>query len=444
MDDSLIGLGGYMMTALDISWIGALCGLALAIIFILFKLAPTYSLIIGAIVGAFIGGADFTETISILVSGTQSVQGTVIRIIAAGVFAGVMMESGAAETIAKVIVDKLGGTKAMLSLALATMIITAVGVFIPVAVLIVAPIALSVGNKMGYSKIAILLALSGGGKAGNIISPNPNTIAAAGGFDLDVNQVMIGGLIPAIFGIAVTVIVASIIKRKGTKVTDEEVEELEKSNSTDLPGLSKALITPVIAIILLMISPIGSMLGIEGLAKLNIDSLFILPFAAIVGTLALGKGKDLLNYCTAGLDRMTPTILIIIGAGAIGGLITASDLPQQVVALVEASGISGTFLAPIAGILMAAATASTSTGVILATGSFSEAILDTGVAPMAAAVMTHTGATVIDHLPHGTYFHVTRNAMNMSMADRMKVVGYESIVGITMATIAIILFGFVL
>ncbi|MFC7678867.1 GntP family permease [Paenibacillus sp. GCM10028914] len=433
-----------MEAALEISWMGALAGLALAIILILFRLAPTYALILGAIVGGFIGGANFSEVISILISGTQSVQGTVIRIIAAGVFAGVMMESGAAGTIAKVIVDKLGGTKAMLSLALATMVITAVGVFIPVAVLIVAPIALSVGHKMGYSKVALLVALSGGGKAGNIISPNPNTIAAAGGFELDVNQVMIGGLVPALFGVVVAVLIASFIKYKGTKVTDLEAAELEKTSTTDLPPLSKALVAPVIAIILLMISPLGSMLGIDFLASLKIDSLFILPFAGVVGSLALGKSKEIINYCTAGLNRMTPTILIIIGAGAIGGLITASTLPAEVVALVEASGISGVFLAPIAGVLMGAATASTSTGVILATGSFSGAILNTGVAPLSAAVMTHAGATVIDHLPHGTYFHVTRNAMGMSMKDRMKVVLYESMVGLTMTIVAVVLFGFIL
>ncbi|RAU91418.1 GntP family permease [Paenibacillus sp. YN15] len=432
------------MTPLVISWFGALIGLLLAILLILFKLAPTYSLILGAIVGAFIGGADFAQAVSIVISGTQSVMGTVVRIIAAGVFAGVMMESGAAEAIAKTIVDKLGGTKAMLSLALATMIITAVGVFIPVAVLIVAPIALSVGNKMGYSKVALLVALSGGGKAGNIISPNPNTIAAAGGFKLDVNQVMLGGLVPAIFGVIVAVLIASMIKYKGTKVTDAEAAELEKVSSTNLPSLGKALATPIIAIVLLMISPIGSMLGVEALAKLKIDSLYILPFAGIVGTLALGKGKKILDYCSSGLNRMTPTILIIIGAGAIGGLITASSLPSEVVSLVQASGLSGTFLAPIAGILMAGATASTSTGVILATGSFSNAILNTGVAPLSAAVMTHAGATVIDHLPHGTYFHVTRNAMGMSMKDRMKVVMYESIVGLTMTIVAVILYGFIL
>lgn len=432
------------MTPLVISWYGALIGLLLAILLILFRLAPTYSLILGAIAGAFIGGADFAQAVSIVISGTQSVMGTVVRIIAAGVFAGVMMESGAAESIAKTIVDKLGGTKAMLSLALATMIITAVGVFIPVAVLIVAPIALSVGNKMGYSKIALLVALSGGGKAGNIISPNPNTIAAAGGFKLDVNQVMLGGLIPAICGLIVAVIIASLIKYKGTKVTDAEAAELEKVSSTNLPSLSKALATPIIAIVLLMISPIGSMLGVDALAKLKIDSLYILPFAGIVGTLALGKHKKILDYCTSGLNRMTPTILIIIGAGAIGGLITASSLPAEVVSLVNASGLSGIFLAPIAGILMAGATASTSTGVILATGSFSNAILNTGVAPLSAAVMTHAGATVIDHLPHGTYFHVTRNAMGMSMKDRMKVAMFESLVGLTMTAVAIILYGFIL
>ncbi|MEK6455750.1 GntP family permease [Caldifermentibacillus hisashii] len=432
------------MEAIHISWIGALSGLLLAIIFILFKLSPTYSLILGAIAGAFIGGASFSDSVSILISGTQSVMGTVVRIIAAGVFAGVMMESGAAETIAKVIVDKLGGTKAMLSLALATMIITAVGVFIPVAVLIVAPIALSVGNKMGYSKVALLVALSGGGKAGNIISPNPNTIAAAGGFNLDVNQVMLAGFVPAVFGVIVTVLLASRIKFKGTKVTDLEVAELEKANTTNLPSFLKALITPIIAIVLLMISPVGSILGVDFLANLKIDSLFILPFAAVVGSIALGKKKQILDYCSAGLDRMTPTILIIIGAGAIGGLITASNLPEKVVSLVEASGISGVFLAPIAGTLMAAATASTSTGVILATGSFSQAILNTGVAPLSAAVMTHAGATVIDHLPHGTYFHVTRNAMNISMKDRMTVALYESIVGLTMTIVATILYGFIL
>lgn len=429
------------MEGLTISWIGALAGLAIAIILILRKLNPVYALFLGAIVGALIGGANLEQTVNVLVSGTQSVMGTVLRVLAAGVLAGVMMESGAAETIAQAIVKKFGGGKAILALALATMIITAVGVFIPVAVLIVAPIALSVGNKMGISKIALLLALSGGGKAGNIISPNPNTIAAARGFNLDLSNVMLAGLVPAICGLIVTVIVASLLKNKGVKVADEEAVDHEIDTSK-YPTLGKAIVAPLVAVVLLMINPIGSISGIDALANFKVDAMYILPIAGIIGMLAMGQGKKILEYTASGLNKMTATVLILIGAGGIAGLISASDLSAQVVGLIEASGISGTFLAPIAGILMAAATASTSTGVILATGSFGEAILNMGTAPLAAAVMVHTGATVIDSLPQGNYFHVTAGAMKMSIKQRMGLIPYEAIVGGTMTIIATLIYGF--
>ncbi|WP_018886863.1 GntP family permease [Paenibacillus massiliensis] len=431
------------MEGLMIGWYGALAGLALAIILILKKLNPVYALFLGAITGALIGGANLEETVGVLVSGTQSVIGTVLRVLAAGVLAGVMMESGAAETIAQAIVKKFGGSKAILALALATMLITAVGVFIPVAVLIVAPIALSVGNKMGISKLALLVALSGGGKAGNIISPNPNTIAAARGFELDLSHVMLAGLLPAVFGLAVTVIVASLLKKKGTMVSGDEAQYSENENN-DYPPLGRAIVAPLVAIVLLMINPIGSLSGIELLSNMKVDALYILPIAGIIGLLAMGKGNKMLEYSASGLNKMTATVLILIGAGGIAGLIAASDLSTQVVALIEGSGIAGTFLAPISGILMAAATASTSTGVILATGSFGQAVLNMGTPPLAASVMVHTGATVIDSLPQGNYFHVTADSMKMSIKQRMGVVPYEAIVGGTMTIVATVVYGFLL
>ncbi|URJ47930.1 SLC13 family permease [Paenibacillus polymyxa] len=431
------------MEGLTISWIGALAGLAIAIILILRKLNPVYALFLGAIVGSLLGGANLEQTISVLISGTQSVMGTVIRVLAAGVLAGVMMESGAAETIAQAIVKKFGGSKAILALALATMIITAVGVFIPVAVLIVAPIALSVGNKMGISKLALLLALSGGGKAGNIISPNPNTIAAARGFNLDLSHVMLAGVVPAICGLIMTVLVASMLKTKGVKVSDKDIMDSDVDTSK-YPALGRAIVAPLVAVILLMINPIGSISGIEALSNFKVDAVYILPIAGIVGMLAMGQGRNILKYSASGLNKMTATVLILIGAGGIAGLISASNLSAQVVGLIEASGVSGTFLAPLAGILMAAATASTSTGVILATGSFGEAILNMGTTPLAAAVMVHTGATVIDSLPQGNYFHVTADSMKMSIKQRMGLIPYEAIVGGTMAIVATLMYGFLL
>ncbi len=435
--------GGILVSTLILPWWGALLGLAVAIILILRKLNPVYSLMLGAIIGCLIGGANLAETINVLIQGSQSVMGTILRVIAAGMLAGVMMESGAADTIARAIVDKLGDRLALLSLAVATMVITGVGVFIPVAVLIVAPIALEVGKRMDISKLALIVALSGGGKAGNIISPNPNTIAAAKGFGLELSQVMIADFIPAVIGLIATVLVATLIKNKGTKVLDEDLVNLTQTTDVkNLPSLGFALVTPVLAIILLLLNPIGSICHIKLLTELNLDAMYVLPIAAVIGAIAMKKSNFLKSYAKSGLERMTDVVMILIGAGMIGALITSSNLPAEIIGLIKASPVSGVFLAPISGLLMAAASASTSTGVILATGSFSKAILDFGVSPVAAAAMVHTGATVIDHLPHGNYFHVTANAMHMEIKERSRAIFYETIVGLSMTIIATVMYGF--
>lgn len=425
-----------------ISWWGALIGLALAIYLILKKLNPVYSLMLGAIIGALLGGASLTGTIDILVKGEQSVMGTVLRVLVAGMLAGVMMESGAAETLARTIVDKLGDRMAILSLALATMVITAVGVFIPVAVLIVAPIALEVGRRMHISKLALLVALSGGGKAGNIISPNANTIAAAKGFGLELSQVMIADFIPAVVALIVTVIVARLLVKKGDAVMEADLGDMVDSDTGNLPTLGQAVVTPILAIVLLLLNPIGQVAHLTLLTKVNLDATYVLPFAAIVGALVMKKGRELRDYARVGMTRMTDVVLILIGAGAIGATITSSNLPQLLIKGVEASHMPGVLLAPISGILMAAATASTSTGVILATGSFAKAILGFGVAPLAAAAMVHTGAIVIDQLPQGNYFHVTANAMHMDLRQRSQGILYEAMVGGSAMLTATILYGF--
>lgn len=331
--------------------------------------------------------------------------------------------------------------KAILSLALSTMVITAVGVFIPVAVLIVAPIALSVGKSTGISKLSLLIALSGGGKAGNIISPNPNTIAAANGFDLPLSDVMIAGFIPAVFGLITAVVLANIMRNKGSMVKETDLVE---EQTKELLPLKKALIAPVLAIVLLLLNPIGAVLNISFIKSLNIDALYILPFASVVGTIAIGQTKQLAFYASSGLKRVTDTVLILIGAGAIAGLISVSDLSTQIVHLISVMGISGTFLAPISGILMGLAVGSTSTAVILATGSFGPAILDMGTSSLSAAVMVHTGATVIDSVPQGNYFHITAQSMNMTIKERIRVIPYEMCVGGVMTIVATILYGFIL
>lgn len=425
-----------------IHWSGAIIGLAVAIILIFKKINPVYALFGGAIIGGLVGGASLDQTTQIIINGTGSVMGAVVRVLASGILAGILIESGAAEKIAETIVEKLGEEKALLAIALATMVITAVGVFIAVSVIIVAPIAISVAKKIGLSKSSILLAMIGGGKSGNIISPNPNTIAVAKGFNLELAQVMINGIIPAIVGLIVTYFVSKLLSQKGEMI-QKETQVLKKESNTK-PTFARAMVAPIVAIILLGINPVGSILHIGFLEAIKIDSMIILPVAGLIGLAAMGQFNKVIEYTASGLNKMTGTAVILIGAGAIAGIISNSNLSQVVVQCIQGVGIPGVFLAPISGILMAAATASTSTAAIVAAGSFGEAILSMGVAPLNAAIMVHAGAMAIDHLPHGNFFHATADSVKMNISERMKLVPYESIVGGAMTIAATIVYGFIL
>ena len=204
----------------QITTIGALIGLFVAIILIIRKVQPAYSLILGALVGGLIGGASLQSTVDVMIGGAKDIMPAILRIVTSGVLAGVLIQTGAAAKIADQIIKTLGEKRALFALALSTLILTSVGVFVDVAVITVAPIALAVGKKLDYSKIVVLLAMVGGGKAGNIISPNPNTIAASENFGVELSSLMAANIIPAIVGLIVTVVLATLLakKNKGEKI----------------------------------------------------------------------------------------------------------------------------------------------------------------------------------------------------------------------------------
>ena len=386
-------------------------------------------MLVGALVGGLIGGADLSQTVSLMIGGAQGITTAVMRILAAGVLAGVLIESGAANSIAETITNKLGETRALLALALATMILTAVGVFVDVAVITVSPIALALARRSDLSKAAILLAMIGGGKAGNIMSPNPNAIAAADTFHLPLTSVMMAGIIPALFGLILTYFLAKRLINKGSKVTDKEVIVLETQN---LPSFLTALVAPLVAILLLALRP---------LFDIKVDPLIALPLGGLIGALCMGKLRNINSYAINGLSKMTPVAIMLLGTGALAGIIANSGLKEVLIQGLEHSGLPSYILAPISGALMSLATASTTAGTAVASNVFSSTLLELGISSLAGAAMIHAGATVFDHMPHGSFFHATGGSVNMDIKERLKLIPYESAVGLMMTIVSTLIFG---
>lgn len=412
---------------IEITTLGALIGLIIAICLIIAKVQPTYSLILGALLGGIIGGASLVDTVNIMVSGAKDIISSVLRIITSGILAGVLIKTGSAKKIADVIVSKLGYKMAIVAISISAMILCAVGVFIDITVITVAPIALAIGQKTNTNKMAVLLAMIGGGKAGNVISPNPNTISVSENFNVDLTSVITANIIPAIVGLIVTILVAKIISSKNAEpITNADLSE---DSDEKLPSFISAIIGPLVVIILLSLRPI---------ANISIDPLIALPVGGIVCAIVTKNGKNMRDYFNFGLSKVMPVAVLLIGTGTIAGIIKNSNLQTDVIALLNATNMPILLLAPISGILMAGATASTTAGATIASSTFSSAILESGIPAVSGGAMVHAGATVIDSLPHGSFFHATAGAVNTNFSNRLKLIPFEALVGLSITITSVI------
>jgi GntP family gluconate:H+ symporter len=331
-----------------------------------------------------------------------------------------LVKTGAATTIAKSIIRALGEKYVFLALALSAMILTCMGVFIDVAVITIAPIAIITGNRLGLSRTRLLLSMIGGGKCGNIISPNPNTIIAAENFDAPLSSVMMAGIIPAVIGLIITVFVIVPLIPKGDMMREDGVVK----ENENLPALWRSLLGPVVTILLLALRPICGVV---------IDPMIALPVGGVIGIIATGNVKKASECISYGLEKMSGIAILLVGTGTLAGIIKASAIKDVLVGLLSQWSNGGTFMAPISGALMSAATASTTAGATIASASFADAIVAAGVAAVWGAAMINAGATVLDHLPHGSFFHATGGSVGMNVKERLRLIPYETLVGVILA-----------
>lgn len=402
------------------SALAALIGLILAIILIIRKVPPVFALMLGALTGGLLSEWGMTVTVGEMISGVKDITPAIVRILAAGVLTGALVVTGAAESISSAILRRLGPKRIYLALALAAMLLCATGVFIDVAVITIAPIALMLGSRSGAPLPKLMIAMIGGGKCGNIISPNPNTIVAAENFGAPLQSVMLANLIPALIGLAVTVwlIIPLVPGGKGV-----EVKASAGDKDKDLPSFWASVAGPLLAVALLALRPIFG---------ISLDPLVALPAGGLFCLLVTGRWRVTMESLRYGLEKMSPVAVLLVGTGTIAGIIKASAIKDILVGMLAGWGAGGELLAPVAGILMCAATASTTAGSTIASASFAGAILGSGMSPVGGASLVNASCTVLDHLPHGSFFHATGGCAGMSVAERMKLIPFETLVGLTL------------
>src|SRR5699024_5751467 len=110
-----------------------------------------------------------------------------------------------------------------------------------------------------------------------------------------------------------------------------------------------------------------------------------------------------------------------------------STLKDWILTGLAKANIGEIMIAPISGALMSGATASTTAGATLASSSFADTILAVGISAVWGAAMINSGASVLYHLPHGSFFHATGGVCELNFNERLKLIPYETLIGVVLA-----------
>lgn len=225
-----------------------LLGLALGIIVMIVLVMKTkvhsfMALLIAAMITGIIGGMPISDitladgtTQTGLITAIQEGFGSTLKstgiIIGLGVMMGGILEkSGAAEKMAYSFIKLIGQKNEEWALAITGWFIS-IPVFADSAIVIFAPLCKAMSKVTGKSVVGLALSLAVGLQLTHcLVPPTPGPLTAAGMFNVDVGQMIIGGALISIPMLIVVVFTQNGSERKSIRFRTMKVDLTEKNSN---------------------------------------------------------------------------------------------------------------------------------------------------------------------------------------------------------------------
>ncbi|MBM7704853.1 GntP family permease [Metabacillus iocasae] len=434
---SMIGLiGGLVllivltMRGMNLLIAGPLCALFVA----LFSGLPLFPQLVGE------GEANFVGN---YMSGfTGFVASWYLMFLLGAIFGKVMEDSGAADSVSKWVVDKLGMKRAVLAIVLACAILTYGGVSLFVVAFSVYPMAVSLFRQadlprrfipaaLGFGSVTFTMTSAGSPEIQNWIPIEYLGTTPYAGWEVS----LIVGVLMAVFGYW-------WLKRligKAVKSGEKFVER--KNDPTIVEGAE--LPNPLVSLIPLLVVLVISFVFHDSLKQ---SALIVALSGGVIATYLLNR-KYFKNFWSA-ISEGTLGALIAIGntAAVVGFGGVAKAVPAFAVAVEAMTNIPGSPLigGAIAVSVIAGMTGSASGGQAIALPILAPHYIDAGVNPEALHRVVAISSGVLDSLPHNGYVVTTITAIcgDTHKAAYLPMAAMTVIVPLIGLMLAIILFSF--
>lgn len=415
-----------------------------------YKLHPAMSILLSVmflgIALSFITGYQPTEIVKTINAGFAGTIRSIALVIFLGCVLGkVLEETGAAVSITKFIVAKLGSNKVVWAIAISSGIL-GIPVFADSVVILLMPIVSVLAVETGASMMTYGGALYLGALVTHsLVPPTPGPVAALLG--LPMGQAVLWGMIISVPSIFFGVLYLKLLNKEKVLPRQEYIDAANNADPSAIPSVSKSLLPIAVPIILIMFNTIIEAnfpkTTLAAIAAFVGDPLPALLIGCLFSVTLVGKGwksKKVLNDWVESAVRESAMPLFVTGlGGSLALFIRNAKIAESIAEAVAQTPIPAILLPVAIAAIIHVITGSNTLGVMTAAALVEPMLPTIGVSPLAAFLACGTGALMFKH-SNSSGFWVTVSMSNMSLLQGIKSVGgFSTVAGFFGALTTVIL-----
>ena len=397
------------------------------------KVHPFLAFVLVSAGAAFALGMPAGDIAGAVRKGVGDILGSLTIVIVTGAMLGkLVVESGAAQRIASVLVKAFGERRMAWAMAV-TGFIVGIPLFYGVGFVLLVPIIFAVIAQYRLPVLVVgVPACAAMSVAHGLLPPHPAPTALVATFNANLGLTLIYGLIVAVPAI---ILAGPVFARtlSGIQARPLPGFAAEPKPESELPGAFISIVTALLPAVLLLLTtvrgfmtPAAAQGGVPepGLLRFLSDPDVVMIIALIFATVSLGlaRGRSLpsvMNTFGSAINDVASILLVIAGSGAFKEVLIKSGVNAQIAQTLQGLSVDPLLLAWIVTAVIRVCVGSATVAGLTAAGILAPVVTGGGVDPNLMVLSIGAGSLFCSHV-NDSAFWMFKEYFNVSIAETLK------------------------
>jgi Gnt-I system high-affinity gluconate transporter len=419
----------------------AIVGIAILVLVALVvwaKVHPFLAFVIVSAAAAFALGMPAGDVAGAIRKGIGDILGALTIVIVTGAMLGkLVVESGAAQRIATVLVKTFGERRMAWAMAI-TGFIVGIPLFYGVGFVLLVPIIFAVIKQYRLPALVVgMPALAAMSVAHGLLPPHPAPTALVASFNANLGLTLVYGLIVAVPAI---ILAGPVFARTLAGIEAKPLAGFaaEPKPERELPGTWISIVTALLPAVLLLLTtvsdivmpakaPAGGAVAAgtwASVLRFVSDPDVVMIIALVFATISLGlaRGRSLpavMNTFGTAINDVASILLVIAGSGAFKEVLIKSGVNAQIAQALQGLSIDPLLLAWIVTAAIRVCVGSATVAGLTAAGILAPVVAGGGVDPNLMVLAIGAGSLFCSHV-NDAAFWLFKEYFNVSIADTLK------------------------